>query len=117
MVVIVLNVVLGLLLALGGIQEAVVRGILGGERAPFLVGVTGTFVSLLLSLSGIALLRGWRGARGLTLLACVLAAAFHALAALPPRYVGILALLLGAGYPVTVMAYLLLGGRREARAS
>ena len=112
-----LNVVVGLLLALGGIQEAVVRGVLGGERVPFLVGVTGTLVSLLLSTSGIALWRGWRGARSLTLLACVLVAAFHVAAALPPRYVGIAALLMGAGYPGIVIAYLMSSSRREARAS
>jgi hypothetical protein len=107
MVVIVLNVVVGLLLAFGGIQEVVVRGILRGEHAPFAVGAAGTLVSLLLSVSGIALWRGWRHARELALLAYVLVAGFCVLAALPPHYVGILALLVGVGYPVGAGAYLL----------
>ena len=117
MVVVVLNIVVGVLLALGGIQEVVVRGILGGESLPFLVGTIGTAVAGLLSLSGVALWRNWRSARALTLLACVLVAAFCVLAAMPPRYVGILALLLGVGYPALVIAYLLRSGGQEAHAS
>jgi hypothetical protein len=116
MAIVVLNLVVGLLLAYGGTQEAIVRGILGGERASFLVGIAGTLVSLLLSISGVALWRGWRRARELTLVACVLVAVFCALAALPPRYVGIPALLVGVGYPVAVISHLMRGGGRDARA-
>ena len=108
MAIVLLNVLVGLLLAFGGIQEVVVRGILGGERVPFIVGAIGTVVSLLLSLSGIALWRGWRGARQLTLFACGLVAAFCVIAALPPsRYVGLFALLVGVCYPAVVVIHLL----------
>ena len=117
MAVVVLNIVVGVLLALGGIQEVVVRGVLGGERIPFLVGTIGTAVAALLSMSGVAIWRNWRGARKLTLLACMLVAAFCVLAALPPRYVGVPALLLGVGYPLVVNAYLLHSRRGEIRAS
>jgi hypothetical protein len=116
MVVVVLNIIVGVLLALGGIQEVVVRGILNGERVPFMVGAIGTLVSVLFCISGVALWRNWHGARRLTLLSCVLVAAFHVLAALPPRYVGIPALLMGAGYPLVVIAYLL-HSRRWVHAS
>jgi len=117
MVVAVLNVIVGLLLAAGGVQEVFVRGVLGGERIPFVVGAIGTLVSVLLSLSGIALWRKWRGARSLTLSACVLVAGFCALAALPPpRYVGMAALLVGVGYPLIVIALQLRGGMRAERA-
>lgn len=117
MVIVVLNIVVGVLLALGGIQEVVVRGILNGERVPFLVGAIGTMVSVLLSISGIALWRNWRGARTLTLVACVLVAAFCTLAALPPRYVGMGALLVGVGYALVVMAYLVRSVRWQAHNS
>lgn len=116
MVVVVVNIIVGVLLALGGIQEVVVRGILNGERVPFIVGAIGALVSILFAISGIALWRHWHGARRLTVLACVLVATFHVLAALPPRYVGILALLMGAGYPLVVIAYVL-RSRRWVRAS
>jgi len=107
MVVVILNVVVGLLLAFGGAQEVIVRGILGGERVPFIVGAIGTVVSLLLSLSGVALWRRWRGARELALLACALVALFCVMASLPPpRYVGIFALLVGVCYPLAVSIHL-----------
>src|SRR5262245_51554552 len=116
MVVVVLNIVVGLLLASGGAQEVIVRGILGGERVPFVVGAIGTVVSLLLSLSGVAMWRRWRGARELALLACALVALFCVMAALPPRYVGFAALLVGVGYPVVAATYLLRQGH-ETRAA
>jgi hypothetical protein len=114
MVVVVLNIVVGLLLAFGGAQEVIVRGILGGERVPFVVGAIGTAVSLLLSLSGVALWRRWRGAPELALVACALVALFCVMAALPPpRYVGFAALLLGVGYPLAVSIPLARRVRRQ----
>jgi hypothetical protein len=62
-------------------------------------------VSLLLVLSGVAVWRGWRSQRVLLVLACVLVALFCGLAALPPHYVGIPALLVGVGYPVAVLIF------------
>src|SRR5262245_25992100 len=116
MIVIVLNIVVGLILAFGGGQEVIVRGIIGGERIPFIVGAIGTAVSLMLSLSGVALWRRWHGARGLALLACALVALFSVMAALPPpRYVGFAALLLGVCYPFAVGIHLMRQVRGQAR--
>ena len=114
MVVVILNIVVGLLLAFGGAQEAIVRGILGGERVPFVVGAIGTVVSLLLSLSGVALWGRWRGSRELALIACSLVALFCVIASLPPaRYVGVAALLLGVCYPLAVSVHLMRRAREQ----
>src|SRR5262245_14356027 len=83
-IVIFLYVFVGLLPALGGAQELIVRGILGGEFAPFVVGAIGTLVSLLLSLSGVALWRRWAHARELALSAYALVTVFCVMAALTP---------------------------------
>ena len=107
MTIAILNVFVGMLLAFGGLQEAVVRGIFGREAGPLLVGAAGDAIGLLLVLSGIALIREWRTARRLVVGASLLSIAFHVLAALPPhRNVGMLALLIGAGYPLVVLLVL-----------
>ena len=111
MVVGILNVVVGLLLAFGAAQEGVVGGLMAGRPMSLLVGVAGTVVSLLLSVSGVALVQGWSRRRGLALAACVLVAAFGILASLPPhRYFGILAMLIGVGYPLLAGWYVGWGG-------
>ena len=103
MLIAILNILVGLVLAAGGAQEAIVRGILGGERPSFVAGLVGTVVSLLLAVSGVAVWLGWRGARGLVVAACLLVALFCVVAALPPHYVGVPALLLGVGYPAAAL--------------
>jgi hypothetical protein len=61
-------------------------------------------VSLLLAASGIAFWRRRPTARRLLLLAAVSSVAFHVYAALPPhRNVGMLALLVGAGYGLVLL--------------
>jgi hypothetical protein len=109
----ILNVVVGLLLAFGAAQEGVVGGVLAGRPASLLVGLAGTLVSLWFSASGFALLYRWSHRRGFTLLACAAMAAFGILAALPPhRYLGVLAMLLGVGYPLAAGWYVAWGGGR-----
>jgi hypothetical protein len=111
MVVAILNVVVGLLLAFGAAQEGVVGGVLAGRPASLLVGLVGTLASLWLSASGVALLYSWPRRRGFTLLACVAVVAFGIYASLPPhRYFGVLAMLLGVGYPLAAGWYMAWGG-------
>jgi len=117
MVVAILNIVVGLLLAFGGAQEAILGGLLGGDTAGLVVGSMGTLASLLLTASGFALWRRWRHSRELTLVACGLVAGFCVLAALPPyRFVGILALLIGVGYTGFAVVYLCRTSQRGSSA-
>ena len=110
MVVGILNVVVGLMLAFGAAQEGVVGGLMAGRPISLLVGVTGTLVSLLLSVSGVALIQGWSRRRSIAIAACVLAAAFGLLISLPPhRYLGVLAMLIGVGYPLAAGWYIAWG--------
>ena len=107
MVIVVLNILVGLMLAYGGAQEAIVSGILGGDLVGLVVGGLGTLTSILLTFSGVSLWRRWRRSRELTFVACGLVVAFSIWAALPPlRLMGVGALLLGAVYPTVVAAYL-----------
>ena len=111
MVVAILNVLVGLALAFGAAQEGVLGGLMGGRPASLLVGLAGTVTSLLLSASGVALLYGWSHRRGFTLASCLLVAAFSIIASLPPyRYLGVLAMLLGVGYPLVAGLYVAGGG-------
>ena len=111
MTIAVLNIIVALLLGFGAIQEFVVRGVRGGEVQPFLVGLAGTIVSLLLALSGIALWRQWPSARRLVIIAAILSIVFHLYAALPPhRNVGLQALVIGAGYGLVLLLLMLLRG-------
>ena len=109
----VLNMIVGVLLAMGGAQEVIVRGILQGDTPSLVVGATGTLVGLCLAVSGVALWRRWPQARALTFSACASVTVFCVLAALPPaRYVGYAALIVGVAYPMAVSIRLL--GRRAA---
>ena len=98
------GVLVALFLGFGAVEEFVVRGVRGGEVQPLLVGLAGIVVSLLLAASGVALWRRWPSARRLALLAAVSSVVFHVYAALPPhRNVGLLALLVGAGYGLLLL--------------
>jgi hypothetical protein len=98
------SIVVALFLGFGAVQELVVRGVRGGEIQPFFVGLVGIIVSVLLASSSIALWRKWPIARHLVILAAISSLAFHLYAALPPhRNVGLLALLVGAGYGVILL--------------
>jgi cyanate permease len=118
MILAVLNILVALFLGYGAIDEFWQRGVRGGEVQPLVVGLVGAFVSLLLALSGIWLLRRRPNARTLTVVAGVLSIVFHVYAALPPhRNVGILVLLVGAGYGLLLLAVLFMPGGRRAQAA
>ena len=99
-----LNILVALFLGYGAVGEFIVRGIQGGEVQPLLVGLAGIVVSLLLIASGIAFWQRRPTARRLLLIAAVSSILFHVYGALPPhRYVGILVLIVGAGYGLVLL--------------
>ena len=105
--------VIGFLLGLGGLQELFVRGIWNGERQPLLVGAAGALVSALLLLAALAIWRRWSHWPRIAMLAGALSIVFHVYGALPPeRYVGLLAMTLGVGIGVALLAYTI--RRRES---
>ena len=107
-----LNILVALFLGYGAAEELIVRGVRGGEVQPFVIGAAGIVVSVLLAVSGIALWRRRPGARRLTVVAAVASVLFHVYAVLPPhRNVGILVLLIGAGYGLILLALVLSSGR------
>lgn len=111
------SILFALFLGFGAVEEFVVRGVRGGEVQPFFVGLAGMMVSLLLAAAGIALWRRWPSGRRLMLLAAVSSVAFHVYAALPPhRNVGVLALVVGAGYGLVLLGFVLSsrGGKAQA---
>lgn len=104
MVLALFSILVALFLGYGAVEELIIRGVRGGEVQPFFVGLVGIIVSVLLTISGIALWRQWPTARRLVLLAAISSVAFHVYAALPPhRNVGLLALLVGAGYGLILL--------------
>jgi hypothetical protein len=116
MVLALFSIVVAIFLGYGAVQELIVRGIRGGETQPFFVGLVGLMVSLLVASSGIALLRKWPVARRLVLLAGISSLAFHVYAALPPhRNVGLLVLLVGAGYGAILLCVTLSSGGGRTR--
>lgn len=105
MVFAVLNILIALLLGFGAVQELIVLGIRQQPTQPFFVALAGIIVSLLFAISGIALLRRQANARRLTIIAAVASIVFHVYAALPPhRHMGMVALLIGAGYGLVLLA-------------
>lgn len=105
MVLALFTVLVALFLGFGAAEEFIVRGVRGGEVQPLVVGLAGMVVSLLLAAAGIAIWRKRPAARRLALIAAVASVVFHVYAALPPhRNVGLLALLVGAGYGLILLA-------------
>ena len=99
-----LNILVALFLGYGALEELIVRGVRGGEAQPFVIGAVGIVVSVLLAISGIALWRRRQGAWRLAFVAAVASVLFHVYAALPPhRNVGVLVLLVGAGYGLLLL--------------
>lgn len=104
MVLALFSILVALFLGYGAVEELIVRGIRGGEAQPFVIGLVGIVVSVLLAVAGVAFWRRWPAARRLVLIAALASVAFHVYAALPPhRNVGLLALLVGAGYGLILL--------------
>ncbi|HEV2881482.1 MAG TPA: hypothetical protein VGX24_09420 [Pyrinomonadaceae bacterium] len=119
MILALLNILVALFLGYGAVGEFWVRGVRGGEVQPLVVGLAGAFVSVLLALSGVALWRRRPNARRLAVVAAILSIVFHVYAACPPhRNVGILVLLVGAGYGLLLLlgVTLMPGGRKAQTA-
>jgi hypothetical protein len=117
MVLALLSILVAIFLGFGAVEEFIVRGVRGGEVQPFFVGLGGIAVSLLLAASGIALWRRWEAARRFIPLAAISSVAFYVYAALPPhRNVGVLALIVGAGYGLILLGVALSsrGGKAQA---
>ncbi len=97
--------VVAALLAFGGIQELWVRGVLGGEVQPFIIGAIGAVLSVFLVIAAVALKLRRAGAEQFAIVTAAALTVFHAYAALPPhRNVGapaLLAALLGSGVLLT----------------
>jgi hypothetical protein len=115
MVVALFSILVALFLGYGAVEELVVRGVRGGEAQPFVVGLAGIVVSVLLIAAGLAHWRRGPSSRPLLLVAALASLVFHVYAALPPhRNVGILALLVGAGYGLVLVAVALASSRPKA---
>jgi len=104
MIIALLGILVALFLGYGAVEEFVVRGVYDGEMQPLFVGLVGAGVSVLLLAAGVAHWRRRPSARRLLLVAAVASVLFHVYAALPPhRNVGLLALLVGAGYGLVLL--------------
>ena len=104
--------VIGFLLGLGGLQELFVRGIWNGELQPLIVGASGALVSAMLLVAAFAIWRRWTQWPRIAATAGALSIAFHVYGAMPPeRNVGLLAMTLGIGIGITLLAYVI--RRRE----
>ena len=99
-----LNLVVALLTGFGALQEFIISGLFGRQLQPFLVSLLGIIVSLLFLTSGIAMLRRWATTRRLIIVTGTLSILLHVYGALPPhRIMGILALIVGAGYGLLML--------------
>ena len=115
MILSVLTILVSLLLAFGAAQELFVRGLAGGEIEPFFVGLAGIIVSAMLAIAGLALWRRWSMTRQILIVAGASSLLFHISAALPPhRYVGMFALLLGAGLGLILIGASFTSGVKNA---
>jgi hypothetical protein len=117
MVLAVLNILIGLLLGFGAAQEFIVLGLADRRVQPFFAGLAGIVVSVLFITSGVAMWRKWPSARRLVIVTATLSILFHVYAALPPhRYVGLPALIIGAGYGLVLLIITLSKGKKAEAA-
>lgn len=113
----VLSILVGLLTGFGAVQELIVRGIINREVQPLIISLVGIVVSLLFLISGIAMLRRWPSTRRLVIVTAILSIVFHVYAALPPhRRVGPIALIIGAGYGLVLLIFILTSKGRKTQA-
>jgi hypothetical protein len=99
-----LNLVVAALTAFGAMQEFIVRAFFKPQLQPLLLSVAGIVVSVLFIISGMAMLRQSRQARGLIFATGVLSILFHVYGVLPPqRNMSYVALFVGAGYGLLLL--------------
>lgn len=110
---VVLNILVALLNGFGAVQEFIVRGLIDHEVQPLLIGLAGIAVSVLLLISAFAMWKRWANARQWSLIAAISSIVFHVYGALPPhRNVGMVALIVGAGYGLVLLIYTLSRGKK-----
>ena len=103
--------VIGFLLGLGGLRELIVDGIWYGQLQPLLIGAAGALVSSLLLLAAIAIWLRWSRWPRLASFAGAVSIVFHVYGALQrERSIGVLAMTLGVGIGVALLAHV---GRRR----
>ena len=99
-----LNLVVALLTGFGALQEFIIGGILNRQMQPLLISLMAIIVSILFVISGVAMLRRWATTRRLIIVTGTLSILLHVYGALPPhRIMGILALIVGAGYGLLML--------------
>ncbi len=110
---VVLNILVALLNGFGAVQLFIVGGLVDREVGPLLIGLAGIAVSVLFLISAFAMWRKWPNAGKWSIVAAISSIVFHVYAALPPhRFVGMVALLIGAGYGVVLLIYTLSKGKK-----
>ena len=99
-----LNLVVALLTGFGALQEFIIGGILNRQMQPLLISLMAIIVSILFVISGVAMLRRWATTRRLIIVTGTLSILLHVYGALPPhRNMGILVLIVGAGYGLLML--------------
>ena len=99
-----LNLVVALLTGFGALQEFIIGGILNRQMQPLLISLMAIIVSILFVISGVAMLRRWATTRRLIIVTGTLSILLHIYGALPPhRIMGILVLIVGAGYGLLML--------------
>ena len=99
-----LNLVVALLTGFGALQEFIIGGILNRQMQPLLISLMAIIVSILFVISGVAMLRRWATTRRLIIITGTLSILLHVYGALPPhRNMGILVLIVGAGYGLLML--------------
>ena len=99
-----LNLVVALLTGFGALQEFIIGGILNRQMQPLLISLMAIIVSILFVISAVAMLRRWATTRRLIIVTGTLSILLHVYGALPPhRIMGILVLIVGAGYGLLML--------------
>ena len=99
-----LNLIVAILTGFGALQEFIIGGIFNRQMQPMLISLMGIIVSILFVTSGIAMLRRWPTARRLIIVTGTLSILLHVYGALPPhRIMGVLVLIVGAGYGLVLL--------------
>ena len=98
--------VIGFLLGLGGLREFLIDGIWNGQLQPLLVGAAGALIASLLLLAAMAIWLRWSRWPRLATFAGTVSIVFYLYAALRPEHnVGLLAMAMGVGIGLTLLAY------------
>ena len=99
-----LNLLVALSTGYGALQEFIIGGLLARQMQPLLVSLMAIIVSILFVISGVAMLRRWANSRCLIIVTGSLSILLHVYGALPPhRNMGILILIVGAGYGLLML--------------